>query len=305
MIPKKVALIATDWPAYEKYCPNFTGMMDGLEKLEIEHQLFSCRPQLRVSDVIEYEPDFIIYGLLDMVKHPEWREEIKKKLPNAKIVMWYGDLRDNTTGQINADMSEIDMMFVSNNDQEEFYKRKWKVKECKFLPLGASIKNVEYDAHFDFDFVFLGSKITGSSFMDRALEIGLYQQQGLKLINADAQRFPTLRAKILKTMPTIYRSSKICLDISHFTNIDGYTSNRYWNISASGGVALTKRFPGCEKFYPEDSRIYFDTFEEAIEKKNYYLKHPEKLEPIRKRALEVAKLHEYTERFLEMFKSVY
>jgi len=139
--------------------------------------------------------------------------------------------------------------------------------------------------HFDFDFVFLGSKITGSSFMDRALEIGLYQQQGLKLINADAQRFPTLRAKILKTMPTIYRSSKICLDISHFTNIDGYTSNRYWNIS--------------------DSRIYFDTFEEAIEKKNYYLKHPEKLEPIRKRALEVAKLHEYTERFLEMFKAVY
>lgn len=305
MIPKKIALIAADWPIYEKYCPNFVGMQDGLKKLKIEHRLFSCRPQLKVSDVIEYKPDFIIYALLDMVKHPEWREEIRAALPNTKIVMWYGDLRNDATGQIKYDMSEIDMMFVSNNAQGEYYKRKWKVKDCKFLPLGATIHHVDYDPQYDFGFVFLGSKITGSAFMSRCQEIGLYQEKGLKLINGDAQRNPELRARILKIMPVIYRSSKICLDISHFTDIDGYTSNRFWNIGASGGVALTKRFPGCTKFYPEDSRIYFDTFEEAIAKKDFFMKHPERLEPIRKRALEVAKEHEYDKRFLEMFSHVF
>ena len=304
-MPKKVLLIASDFPIYEKYCPNFTGMMDGLEKLGIEHKLISCRPQLNVDDVISYNADLIIYCLLDMVKHPEWRKEIRKKLPNAKIVMWYGDLRNNETGQVRDNMSEIDMMFVSNNAQSEYYKKRWKVKECYFLPLGASIRNVEYDKKYDFDFVFLGSKITGSVFMDRCAEIGKFQEEGLKLVNADAQRQPELRAKILKMMPTIYRSSKICLDVSHFTNIDGYTSNRFWNIGASGGVALTKRFPGCTDFYPEDSRIYFDTFTEAIRLKDYYLENPKLLEPIRKRALEVAERHTYDKRFLEMFDKIY
>ena len=304
-MPKRVAIIAADWPIYEKYCPNFTGMQDGLKKLGIEHKLITCRPQLRVSEVIEYNPDFIIYALLDMVKHPEWREEIRKALPESKIVMWYGDLRNDVTGQVTYDMSEIDMMFVSNNAQSKYYKNKWKVKDCKFLPLGATIRDTIYNPNYDFDFVFLGSKITGGAFMDRYHEIIRFEEEGLKIINGDAQRYPELRAKILKEMPNIYYSSKICLDISHFTDIDGYTSNRFWNISASGGVALTKRFPGCEKFYPEDSRIYFDTFEEAIEKKNYYLSHPNELKKIKKRTLEIAKNHEYDKRFLEMFSYLF
>lgn len=305
MIPKKVALIAADWPVYEKYCPNFVGMQDGLKKLGIEYKLFSCRPNFDADEVVNYKPDFVIYALLDMVKDHNARMVIRKGLPNAKIVMWYGDLRNNNTGQIKADMSEIDMMFISNNAQNEYYEKRWRVKKCQFLPLGASIHKVKYDINYDFGFVFLGSKITGGAFLDRYYEIGRYQNQGLKLINGDAQRNPDLRAKILKIMPVIYRSSKLCLDISHFTDIDSYTSNRYWNIGAAGGVALTKRFPNCEKFYPEDSRVYFDTFEEAIEKKNYYLSHPEELEQIRKRALEVAENHTYDKRFLEMFSHVF
>lgn len=305
MKPKRIALIASNYPEYEQYCPHFSGMQDGLNVLGIEHKLFSCRPQLNTQEVIDYGPDLIVYCLLDMVKHKEWRIDIKNFLPNAKIVMWYGDLRNNETGQIHADMSEIDAMFISNNEQSEYYKRIWNVPNCYFLPLGASIKTLEHDSKFGFNFVFIGGRITGSVFMARAIEIGKYQQHGLKIIDADATRNPELRAKILKMMPTIYRSSKISLDISHFTDIDSYTSNRYWNITASGGVALTKRFPNCEKFYPEDTRIYFDTFDESLELMRYYLDNPKELEQIRSKGMKHATNHTYDKRFLEMFKIIY
>lgn len=305
MVPKRVALIATDWPGYEKYCPNFTGMQDGLKTLGIAHKLIPCRPDLNVYDVISYQPDLIIYGLLDMVRHPEWRMAIRTALPHAKIVFWYGDLRTEKTGQVHDDMSEINMMFVSNNAQREFYMRRWHVPDCQFLPLGATIRNPSYDRNFDFDFVFIGARITGSEFMERAIEIGKYQEQGLEIIDASAQRFPKLRAKVLKTMPTIYRSSKICLDISHFTNIDSYTSNRYWNITASGGFALTKRFPNCEKFYPKGTRVYFDTFEESLKLRDYYLSHPKEREKIRLAGHAHAKYHTYEHRFLDMFQKLY
>ena len=104
MKPNKVAIIGADWPEYEKYCPNFVGMQLGLAEMGIEHQLFSCRPDLNLEALIAYQPDFVIYGLIDMVKKPHWRNAIREALPEAKIVMWYGDLRNEYTGQITANM---------------------------------------------------------------------------------------------------------------------------------------------------------------------------------------------------------
>jgi hypothetical protein len=300
----RVALLAADYPEYEKYCPNFVGMQDGLRELGIEYTLFSCRPSPHIQQVIDYKPDLVVYCLLDMVKHREWRMAIKKELPNAKIIMWYGDLRSENTGQIDADMSEIDMMFVSNAAQNEWYKKKWKVKDCHFMPLGSSIYKSEYVPKFDFPFVFLGGKITGTSFFDRAAKVVKLENAGLKVINADAQKFPELRAKIMKEAPNIYRSSKVCLDMSHFTDIDSYTSNRYWIITASGGFALTKRFPNCEKFYPEGTRVYFDTLEECLEKVEYYQTHEEEREKIRLAGYEHAKNHTYEKRWKEIFKII-
>lgn len=305
MRPKRVALIAADWPIYEQFCPNFTGMTDGLAELGIEHHLFSCRPTLDVAAVIDYRPDLVIYALLDMVKAARSRYDIRKALPNAKIVMWYGDYRDEETGQIQALMPEIDAMFISNNAQAEFYKRLWRVKECHYLPLGCSIKKGKILPEYSFPVVFIGGKITGARFLDRARAIIDYEDKiGLKVIDASAQRQTNLRAKILKSMPDIYTSAALSLDISHFTDVDGYTSNRFFIIPACGGLPLTKRFPGCEKLYPEDSRLYFDTFEESIELVKKYANRKTG-EKIRARALEVAYNHTYKKRFEEMFKIIY
>ncbi len=301
--PEKVALIIANCPMYEQYCPNFLGMEQGLRDLGIEYKAFTCRPTLDVGSVVAYQPDLVIYTLLDMVKHREWRMEIRKGLPEARIVMWYGDLRNDETGQIKADMSEIDMMFVSNDAQEEFYKDKWKVKECHFLPLGSPIFKPPLNKKYQlFDFVFLGSQITGAAFLDRAKIMWRYRDRGLKIINGANS---DMRAKVFKEMPSIYRSAKICLDYSHFTDIEGYTSNRFWIIPASGGFALTKRWPGCEKFYPEGTRVYFDTFEESLALRDYYLEHEEKRKKIQSTGYAHARNHTYDKRYPIMFEKLY
>lgn len=304
--PKKVAIIGATWPAYELYCPNFVGMQKGLTDLGIEHQIFGCRPELDVNAVIEYNPDLVVYGLLDLVKDWDARGAIRKALPDAKIVMWYGDLRNSNTTQIGANCSEIDAMFVSNDAQEEYYRMKWKVPECHFLPLGSPVWDAAVQEKYAFDWVFIGGIITGAGFMERAKIIwNLKDDHGLKHIDASAQKYPQLRAKIMKEMPSIYRSAKISLDWSHFTDIKGYTSNRFWIITGAGGFALTKRWPGCEEFYPEGTRVYFDTPEEAISLRDYYLEHEEEREAIRKAGHIHAQNHTYAQRFCRMFEILY
>lgn len=305
MKPNRVAIIGTDWPDYEKHCPNFVGMQLGLAAMGIEHRLFSCRPELNINDVVDYEPDLIVYGLLDMVKNYPARIALRVRLPVAKIVMWYGDLRNEQMGQIRADMSEIDGMFVSNAQQNHYYETIWRVPWCRFLPLGSPVYTPVYKEKYNLDFIFVGAVLTGRGFMERARIMMGMRQQGLKIIDAPAQTKPKLRAKILKDLPSLYYSAKITLDWSHFTDIEGYTSNRFWIITGSGGFALTKRFPGCEEFYPEGTRIYFDTPEEALKLRDYYLQHPEEREKIRAAGYAHAKNHTYESRFATMFSELY
>lgn len=300
MKPERVAIIGADWPELERYCPNWLGMRAGMERLSIPYVFLSCRPTLDIERLVAYKPDLVVYALKDMIARSDWRQEIRERLPDARIVMWYGDYRDEGTTQINADCSEMDAMFVSNNAQEAYYQHKWKMRKVHFLPLGSEpLKKPKKSKLFEFPFVFIGGQIPEGGFHARATLIERFKLEGgLTLINSWESK---MRARIFKEMPAIYSSSKICLDVSHFTNIPGYTSIRYFEIPAFHGFGLTKRFPGCQEFYPEDTRAYFDTFEEAIEKKNYYLAHENERIHLLKKAHELSYNHAYDKRFLKMF----
>ena len=305
MKPKKLALIIATWPSYELFCPNFTGMQDGLRELGIPFKVFSCRPDFNAQEVIDYAPDFVLYGLPDMGLNPQWHRAVRDGLPKAKIVMWYGDWRGNLEKVL--DLSGVDYMFASNNVLDGFYERMWKVAKVGYLPLGASIKSPKVEKKYEFPVVFIGGMSTQGIFAHRALKIREIEEAGvgLTILNGNAKLEPELRAKISQEMPSIYRSAKITLDMSQFTSIKGYTSNRHWIIPACGGFSISERYPQCEEFYPEGTRIYFDTIDECIAKIEYYTAHPDEREKIRLAGMEQAKLHTYDKRFTEMFKQVY
>lgn len=305
MKPNRIVVVNTDWPELEKYCPNWQGMRAGLKRLGIPFKFVSCRPSLNVEEIFSFQPDLVIYALKDMItKHAAARRHIREKLPQAKIVMWYGDYRDESTGQERADCSDLDAMFISNDAQADYYKMIWRAPVVHFLPLGCEpLEQPVTDKKFAFDFVFIGGQITGTAFHSRARIIEDFKVNGgLTIVNSFE---PQMRLRIFQAMPAIYSTAKISLDISHFTDVLRYTSIRYWEIPAFFGMPLTKRFPGCEEFYPENTRAYFDTFDEAMEKKNYYLTHEAERQKLITRAHERSSLHTYEQRFLQMFKILY
>lgn len=305
MKPKRVAIVGATWPLYEQFCPNFVGMSDGLTRLGIEHQIFNCRPTLDIRALYTYAPDLVVYGLVDMVKRFDYRREIRSLLPNAKIVFWYGDLRNWDKPQIRGNLSEIDAMFVSNAAQNQYYEQEWRVPQCHYLPLGSPLWDVTPDERYAYDFLFIGGRFVNHGLIERKDIIDRFKTDGdLKIIDAPTSEVQN-RAKILRNMPILYRSSKVVLDYSHYTDIPGYTSNRFWIIAGAGGFALTKRWPGCTDFYPEGTRVYFDTFEEAIALRDYYLAHPEERERIRLAGHKHARNHTYDHRFAIMFNVLY
>jgi hypothetical protein len=306
----RVVFWGSKLPSWELYCPHWLGVQAGLKRLGCDYLFLCCRSDFDyIKKTIEFKPDLVICGLPDPLKHflpygsdgLNHLEDVRRKLPNAKIVFWYGDLRTKKTNKLQANCSGLlDAMFVSNDGQKEFWQKNLNIKEVHFLPLACEpLDKPTYDERFAFDMVFIGAKSFSPEFYKRAVLINDFEKIGVKRINS---RVPELRAQIYKNMPKIYSSSKISLDVSHYTDIQGYTSVRYWEIPAMWGFALTKRFPGCEEFYPESIRAYFTDFDEAKEKMKFYLTH----ENERKKMVEAAHKHSYNhthaQRFQQMFK---
>jgi hypothetical protein len=299
--PTKIALVLSNYPALELYCPNWNGMQDGLRALNIPFKFFTCRPNFNPAEVVEYQPDLIVYGLIDVLKEQGKCLMIRKALPNAKIVLWYGDYRDKRSGYLQGNFSRlIDAMFVSNDAQSEFWKTALHISEVHYLPLGCTpIEKPEYVKKFDMPFIFVGGLNGSAPYVDRMLFVKeLMNKSELKIVSSYES---CLRKKIYQAMPKLYSSARVTLDISHFTDVQGYTSNRYFIIPAFYGLPITKRFPGCEELYPSSIRPYFDTVDEALELKDYYLSHPKERE---KKVEELHKWsynHTYDKRWKRMF----
>lgn len=289
-------------PEYELYCPHFMGVKTALKEVSSDFLFLCCRsdPQF-VKKTIEFKPDLVICGLPDPINQFFPLENVRHKLPDAKIVFWYGDLRTERTNNLRVHVGGLlDAMFVSNDGQSKFWRENLGIKDVFFLPLACEPEERRlFDPRFAFNAVFIGAKSFSTEFHKRAMLINRFEKLGVKRLDSQISH---LRKQIYEHMPIIYSSSKIALDISHYTNIQGYTSVRYWEIPAMWGFALTKRFPGCEDFYPESTRVYFTEFEEAEEKINFYLEHEDE----RKKMIGLAHKHSYNhthkKRFEEMFR---
>lgn len=78
----------------------------------------------------------------------------------------------------------------------------------------------------------------------------------------------------------LYRKTPFSLAISQ--QVEGYTSNRLYNILASGGLCLTLWFPGIEDLFEHGKHLlWFKTADEAIELIKEYLTKEEKCDIIR------------------------
>lgn len=80
----------------------------------------------------------------------------------------------------------------------------------------------------------------------------------------------------------LYARSKMALSISQSKDLWGYTSDRLYNITATGCPALVQRFAGMEQhgYIDGETCIAFATIEEMVDKAAYYAAHDDEREQI-------------------------
>ena len=191
-------------------------------------------------------------------------------------------------------------MFVSNNSQKEYWKQKIGVEAHFVAMAGTPVKDIQFDLQYNNDVVYIGFVTDNTKRGDLIRQMML--KTNIAIIN---EQGIFERMEVYREMPKIYGSAKICLDISYTWDADKYTSSRYYVIANCGGFSLCKRFVGCEELYPTGvGKVYYDTAEEFLKLKDYYLKHPEERDEIRQKGLEHSREHHtYKNRIKKILKT--
>jgi len=296
----KIALLAAQ--RSEPDCTHWKGIRIAMEELDIDYYEIDLRyfnKEQVINEVRNYQPDLLIYGLTD-VFYQNYYKEIREVM-KGKIAFWYADYVDDRNDNVlNIDLKDyIDYMFVSNDSQKEYWKQKIGVEPYFVAMAGTPVTEIQFDKKYDNDIVYIGLVSDDPKNLRGSIIKQIIEKTPVTIIN---ERQIDERMRVYREMPKIYGSAKICLDISYTWEVEKYTSSRYYVIANCGGFSLCKRFPGCEELYPNKiGKIYYDTVDEFLKLKDYYLKYPEKREVIRIRGLEHSKrYHIYRNRIQDI-----
>lgn len=294
----KIALIGA--PILEPDCTHWSGIKRGMKERGVDYRDFDCRVQSAdeiVDGITAFNPDLLIYGLLDALISilPARLWAIKKK------ALWFAEMRDERTGSYLSHelVSPVDYIFLSNDGQKDFVEN---MTGKPVFYVGQAGFEGEFTQPYNYDVVFIGGHIDKGVFGQR------YQlfQKIKTLVTYINEVEIADRMRIYREMPSIYSTSKICLEASQVWDVNKYASGRYFHIACNGGFSVAKRFLGCEELFPEGiGKVYFDTPEEADNLIAYYLQYPEERQEIARKGKDHAlKYHTYTNRVDDIIKIV-
>jgi len=303
------------------YSPDHSGILQSLEHLKSigrisDYMIADVSQRLKegetamVDCIVERKPDLVVHGMTDSLSQI-WPPKIKERLPKTIQVMAMWDYRpqelqyDNLWGKWKHSAPGLDLITLSNKNQLEWWAKDFGV-ETMYWPHGCVVQDVEFDEAYAHNTIFVGGRNDSYPYNARVELIdSIARLTPIEWINYAGGDSTPERVKVWKDIGKIYGSAKTTLDISHFWDAEGYASGRYFYTSGLGACAITKRFPGCEELFPEGTKIYFDTPQEAVEKIKYYLEHEDARNEVKRKGKEWAnKYHNYTVRFEQLFRKL-
>ena len=184
-----------------------------------------------------------------------------------RVVWWMCDLRPAYM----FNEYEFDHVFVCNEEHLDEYADRY--GEASYLPqCGDDREAPEAGRLIKDDLVFIGNMLS-SYHRNRAPLLKELEQVGLKTKIITGERY-TQDTKF------IYKHAPFSLAIS--PPAKKYTSNRLYNILASGGFCLTLYFPGIETLFTKGTHLeWFKTAKEAKEIVEHYYQNPDEYEKVR------------------------
>ena len=230
----------------------------------------------RLIDTVQaIEPNLLLLGHSELVRN-QTIIDLRCKLPNMKIAMWWVDPLDGFLVNRNFFIERINLVddfFLTTEPKslKNFLPLEKPLERIHFMPniCDASIDNgrafaVEKPFH---DLLFIGRK-TGlrSDLIDFLqtqmidINIGLYGQDKESLVQGQAY------IDLLSTC-------KMAINFSRYNDIPLYSSDRQVHLAANGCLTFTPDTPGMKSLFSEDEMVYFTDFDELRDKINYFNAH--------------------------------
>ncbi len=252
----------------------------------------------------EIDPDLVIHGNTDSLSKyvPPY---INKNIRQVFLMLDYRTpdmLRDGMWEHWQTSAKNLDAIFISARDHIPMWEKAFN-RPTFFAPHACYIppKGLQYDEMYRYKTLWIGQLSESPPLNRRAKLIErIMQKVPVTIVNSHEHME---RNRIWTDMPKYYWSSDVVLDVSHFWDNWGYCSGRYWYTATFGACAVTKRFPGCETFFPETLKWYFDSSEEAVELIKGLLNNPDEITKTKSRVASWAwKYHSYKTRFEQMME---
>ena len=215
------------------------------------------------------------FSELIKVKYYDYLIVFYNKLPpkiktTAKIGWWMNDLKQPNKLPIHP--TTFDKIFLCNLEYKEEYINLFK-KEVYYMPQCGLDSSNTFCRNIDWDVLFIGNNSSKIYHYNRTEILETIENNfKLKIISGEKTSFD---------QNMLYKNTKFNLSIS--APLSTVTSNRLYNILASGGFAVVSWFPGIENLFENHKHlIWFKDVEEAIELIRYYQNHEEERQEIAK-----------------------
>jgi hypothetical protein len=302
--------------AFAKYGPTEQVNADALLQAFGQRGFFDAA----LERINKFMPDLlIIQAQHNRYFSPYMVMSLQRTYPNMFIINWDGDTHYPLTQFHFEIASVVDLQLIVSPSLFETYREKgiavgyWPIAvEQEYIDIGKlKLRETESSKH---GVTFMGALYGLGSFPEaetrRDVVSTLYKQLG-KNFSLFGYGWEAIGIKGVqytgekhRDCALIYAHSKLGLSISQASDLWGYSSDRLYNICASGCPALIQRFAGMEEhgFVDGDTCIAFANLKEMLEKADYYLNHAVEREAIGERGrIMTVKRHNWGSRVRGLF----
>ena len=240
-------------------------------------QLGMTKMNRRLVEAAEsIDADIVLLGHAEFVE-AETLIEIKRRLPNCKIAMWWVDWWHNLVkydSVMKERMPLLDALFMTSDPDyaREKYAPLQRLEKFFFMPNSCDPSmdtgNAYALAEHKHDVVFIGRSYGDrNDFLNHLktkladINLGVYGQSRREVVNGRAY------------MELI---SNCCIGINYQrdNSMPLCTSNRMVHLAANGCLVMSPKIPRIEEIFSPEEVVYFDTPADCEEKIRHFLAHP-------------------------------
>lgn len=256
------------------------------------------KAQERVIEIIrQFRPDLVMFqsqrpGYVE----PATISKVKKQFPGIYVINFDGDTHYPMTDWHAKVAAACDLQLVISPDLFDWYLERG-VTNIGYWPISVEHEFLEvnrsqlFKERHSADVLFLGTLYGLGKFPEaetrRDAVIALHKARDINLrLHGHGWRTVGINASAtiehFGSNPERYCKAKMGLSISQTKDYWGYTSDRAYNVMATGCPILVQSFSGMEEHGMVDGKtcVSWNTIPEMLQKARYYIKHPVEREQI-------------------------